>query len=184
MNIEHQYGVDYDISFRTVSEDDVDALKDFDCGNHAINDFIRNCLDTQKDVTYLFYDNENNKIIGFCAICCNGISINATDGVDKFCTNYPAVEIDFFAIDEQYKSIPFDKESGKHDTLSNALFLYIIGHINNVVTSYVGATHICLYAVPQAVSFYQRCGFVDFEAYMNRDEAPFTRDCKPMFMAL
>lgn len=182
--VEHEYGIEYDITFRRVGENDVRALNDFDCGNESINEFIRNCVETKKDVTYLFVDNENDGIIGFCSICCNGISINATDGVNKFNTNFPAVEIDFFAIDERYKSKPFDEESSRHETLSNALFLYMIGHINDVVISHVGATHLCLYAVPQAVSFYKRCGFNEFEEYMNPDEAPFTKDCIPMFMTL
>ena len=184
MNTVRQYGVDYPITFRPVRESDIWALNDFDCGNPSINAFIKNCLSDSKDVTYLFYDDENEQIIGFCAICCNGISIVASDGKRKFHTSFPSVEIEFFAIDERYRSIPFDKDSGRYDTLSNALFLYAIGYIKNVVTAYIGATHVCLYAVPKAVNFYKRCGFVGFEEYMNRDETPFTENCVPMFMTL
>ena len=183
--IKHDFGCDYQISFRKVTGSDVSELSDFDCGNPSINDFIRNkCLDDKKDVTYLFYDTENKMIIGFCSICCNGISINATDGTNQFNTNYPAIEIDFFAIDERYRSIPFDAESKRYDTLSSALFMFMIKYITTIASEHVGATHICLYAVPKAVSFYKRCGFKPFEEYMNRDEAPFTRNCHPMFMAI
>ncbi|MBQ2709374.1 MAG: hypothetical protein IJF67_13985 [Clostridia bacterium] len=181
----HDYGCDYQIAFRKATEADVEQLIDFDCGNPNINFFIRNeCLDEKKDVTYLFYDEENDMIIGFCSICCNGISVNASDGRRNFNTNFPAIEIDFFAIDERYRSIPFDKDSEKYDTLSAALFMYMIKHIKGIADDHVGATHVCLYSVPNAVNFYTRCGMNLFENYMNRDEAPFVENCIPMFMVL
>ena len=57
----HDYGCDYQIAFRKATEADVEQLIDFDCGNPNINFFIRNeCLDEKKDVTHLFYDEEND----------------------------------------------------------------------------------------------------------------------------
>ena len=59
--------------------------------------------------------------------------------------------------------------------------MYMIEYIKKISTEFVGATHICLYAVPKAVNFYKRCGFECFEEYMNPDEIPFLENCVPMF---
>lgn len=183
--INHKYGSDFNITFRKISEDDIDMIRDFDCGNRSINDFIREeSLDSKKDVTYIFSDTENENIIAFCSICCNGISVCEDNGDKVYATNYPAIDIDFFAVDESYRSIPFDESSNRYETLSNALFSFMIKYISDIATKYVGATHICLYAVPKAKNFYKRCGFIDFEPYMNRDEAPFLEGCIPMFIVL
>ena len=133
-------------------------------------------------VKYIFFDTENNKIIGFSSICCNGISIYKGDE-DKslYETTIPSVEIDFFAIDEEYRSIPLDEQSNRYETLSKALFLFVLNHIKEITKNVIGATHICLYSVPSAVNFYKRCGFIDFTEYMKKDEKPFIKDCVPMF---
>lgn len=182
---EYKYGSDYPITFRKVHPGDIEMLRDFDCGNSSINEFIREkSLDTRGKVTYVFIDGENKKVICFCAICCTAISINATDGKNKFRTGMPTIEIDFFAVDERYRSLPFDRESNRYETLSNALFSYMIKLINEISVEHVGATHICLYAVPKAVNFYKRCGFEEFEEYMNRDEKPYIDGCVPMFLSM
>ncbi len=182
---EYRYGSDFDITFRRITKADSDMLNDFDCGNVSINEFIREeSLGTRKDVTYIFLDEERNNIIAFCSISCNGISIEAIDNEECFTTNYPAVEIDFFAVDERYRSIKFDKNSTRYNTLSNVLFSFMIKYISDITSTYIGATHICLYSVPKAKNFYKRCGFKEFEPYMNRDETPFLDGCIPMFIVL
>jgi len=57
---EYKYGSDYPITFRKVHPDDIEMLRDFDCGNSSINEFIREkSLDTRGKVTYVFIDSEN-----------------------------------------------------------------------------------------------------------------------------
>lgn len=184
--IRHEYGMDYSISFHRISVADSDLLKDFHCGNPAIEQFIHEeSLFAGKDVTYLFIDTENQSIIGFCSICCSGISCVEEDTEKKlFTTIIPAIEIDYFAIDEEYRSLRLDKDSNRYETLSQSLFLFMIHKIEEITHTVVGATHICLYAVPQAVSFYKRCGFCEFSPYMNRDELPFLDGCIPMFYTI
>lgn len=183
--ITHNYGVDYSISFRRVDLNDSDILSKFECENETIRNFVRyQSIKSKKDVTYIFVDNENNTVISFCSICCTGISITGYNGAETYNSTLPAVEIDFFAVDERYRSIPLDQDSGRYDTLSNALFLYMIDHIKKIATSMVGATHICLYSVPEAKNFYKRCDFIEFSDYMNRDEKPFVKNCIPMFYVI
>jgi len=99
-------------------------------------------------------------------------------------TSIPSIEIDYFAIDEDYRSLLYDKDSTRYNTLSQALFLAMIEYINSISINSVGATHICLYAVPKAVNFYKRCGFEEFSSFMKRDELPFIGGCTPMFYVM
>lgn len=182
----HNYACDYSMSFHRVKKDDSDLLSQFKCEYPAIRDFIqRQSIESKNDVSYVFVDDENNRIMGFCAICCTGISVTDTDENGKdFLTSVPAIEIDYFAVDEEYRSLKLDKDSNRYETLSRAFFLYMLEHIKWISINQVGATHICLYAVPKAVSFYKRCGFEPFEDYMNADEVPFLNNCTPMFYVI
>ena len=186
--ITHNYGLEYSISFKKVDPNDSKILSEFECENTTIRNFARyQSIKSAKDVTYIFVDNENKTVIGFCSICCTGISITEFEEDDEnkpYNSTIPSIEIDFFAVDERYRSIPLDENSGRYDTLSNALFVYIIDHIKKIASNIVGATHICLYAVPKAKNFYKRCDFVEFSEYMNRDEKPFIKNCIPMFYVI
>ena len=77
-----------------------------------------------------------------------------------------------------------DKDSKRYETLSRALFGILIKYIESITINYVGATHISLYSVPQAVNFYKRSGFVEFASYMQRDKKTYIEQCIPMFLAL
>ena len=101
--IEHKYGCEYSITFRKVTDGDNQKLQNFDCGNKSINRFVQNCLSSKRDVSYVFLDNENEQIICFCSVCCSAISVNEIQGKEMALvkTNYPSVEIDFFAVDER-----------------------------------------------------------------------------------
>ena len=179
------YGVDYSITFRKVEPDDIEQIKKFDCGNKNINFFIQNeCLESKKNVTYLFVDDASKDIIAFCSICCSGILLKDSDGKVRTFTNIPSVEIDFFAVDEKYSKMPLDKDSTRYETLSRALFGLLIKYIENITRNYVGATHISLYSVPQAINFYKRSGFVEFDSYMQRDKKNYIARCTPMFLTL
>lgn len=181
--ISHEFGLDYAISFRKIDPSDAKILNEFECENPAISDFIRNqSLKSCRDVSYLFIDNENRIVIAFCAICCTGISTTECDELNQpYISSIPAVEIDFFAVDERYRNLPLDKDSGRYETLSNALFLYMVDYIKQIASSVIGATHICLYSVPKAKNFYKRCDFVEYDRHMNKDEKPFVEGCIPMF---
>lgn len=184
--IEYKYGDECPIEFRKVTKADEALLSDFQCENDAIRKFIRcESIESQENVSYLFVDINNNIIIGFCSICCTGISTIEYD-IDEqpYDTSLPAVEINFFAIDNRYQKLAFDCESSRYETLSAMLFLRMLKHIFDIASDVVGATHICLYSVPQAVNFYKRCGFSLFEEYMRSDEKPFLNGCIPMFLAI
>lgn len=182
----HNYGYQYQMSFHKVNDDDSELLSKFKCEYKAISDFIQNkSINSKSDVSYVFVDDENKAIMGFCAIRCTGISVTDMDDEEnEFLTSLPSIEIDYFAVDEEYRSLKWDETSKRYETLSKGFFLYMIDHIKKISSKYVGATHICLYAVPAAVNFYKRCGFECFEEFMNPDEIPFLKNCVPMFFEI
>ncbi len=132
-------------------------------------------IHSKADVSYILVDDENNRIMGFCAIRCTGITITETNlhNGKEYLTSLPAVEIDYFAVDEEYRGIRYDESSSRYETLSQSFFIYILDVIKAISIENVGATHVCLYAVPRAKNFYKRCGFEEFEDYMLKDEIPF-----------
>ncbi len=181
--IKHDYGSEYFISFRKVDPEDSEMLKEFECEYDAIRDFIRyQSIKSRKDVSYIFIDEENKIVVGFCAICCSGISaIKTNESVGNYVGIIPAIEIDFFAVDSRYRNLPLTADSKRYETLSSALFLFMIQQIKRIASTEVGATHICLYAVPRAKNFYKRSDFVEYDETMVRDQDPFLKSCIPMF---
>ncbi len=183
--MKYKYGNEYKISCYKVKEIDVSLLEKFKCEYTAISRFVKKeCMETQEDVTYFFIDEENNRIIGVCAISCSGISTIDDLGGVSYRTSLPSVEIDYFAIDEEYRNIPYSPESTRYDTLSKALFFNMLVQIRIISKEYVGATHIQLYSVPKAVHFYERCGFEPFDGFMLRENDPHSSTCKPMYCVI
>ena len=39
-------------------------------------------------------------------------------------------------------------------------------------------------SVPKALNFYKRCGFLEFETYMQRDKKQYIKNCIPMFLTI
>ena len=183
---EYRYGVEYSIRLKKVERGDMDILSGFKCEKPAIRQFIqRGCLTSNENVSYIFVDEENNTIIGFCSIRCSGIMTLKYDEEDnEYMTSLPSVEITYFAIDERYRSLRFDEDSNRYQTLSQMLFYRMLGIISEISVNNVGATHICLYSVPEAENFYKRCQFEPFKEYMKRDEKPYIKNCIPMFVVL
>lgn len=183
--IKHDFGYEYQISIRKLDEVDRSHIESFCCGNPSIDDFIHGDMpNNRNEVAYIFFDEENDMIIGFGAICCNAIRVSFGADELAFTTNLPSVEIDYFAVDERYRSIPYSEESGKYDTLSSKILTCLLYKIKKISDEHIGATNICLYSVPQAEHFYSRCGFRRFDDYMLSDEKPFFDGCVPMLMEI
>lgn len=162
-------------------------LEEFKCDNKNISDFFKNeSKHLERNVTYVFIDINEKRIIGFYSLCCNCITTMVEDKDERgnrftYKKNIPAIEIDFFAIDEDYRKMPYHKDSKRYDTLSKYLFLYVLEEIKQISKILVGAEYICLYSVPKAKNFYKRCGFKRFTEYMIKDRNPYFNECEGMF---
>lgn len=181
----HTFGSEYQISVKRITEIDSAKIIEFNCGNPSLNKFFRGDLPNfRNSVTYVFYDDENDMIVGFGAICCNAIQVSIRDPKGGYTTNMPAIDIDYFAIDEHYRGIVFEEGQPSRETLSSALFKFLLKLCIDISKKYIGATVISLYSVPRAEHFYSRCGFRRFDDYMLSDEKPFFDGCVPMLMEI
>ncbi len=182
----NKYGCDISISFRRIDVNDEELLQNFKCEDGAIADFIKKeSLKTNDNVSYIFLDDDANRVICFCSIHCTAISTTKFDHKgNPFLYPVPTIEISFFAVDEDYRGLRYEETSDKNDTLSCALFYYMLSHIKSISIKDVGATHVCLYSVPNAINFYRKCQFKKFEEYMSSDEYYFVEGCTPMFCTL
>ena len=112
------------------------------------------------------------------------IAEDAEPGIVDPRTIIPSIEIKFFAVDNEYRSLKMEKTSTRYDTLSASIFQYCIYIADRIANENVGAKALLLYAVPKAHNFYKRNGFEEFTEEMSRDNAGFVRGCVPMYMSI
>ena len=175
------YGKDIKTETMLLSEEHSNLIKNFNCGNEVMNDYlIEKANHDPQATTFITVDTNNNSVISYYTLSCSGLVL--THGYDKI-TVYPAVEIKMFAIDENYQHLPYS-EDPDDGNLSNMLFSDVIGHIYCFTDEQCGADKILLHSVPDAHNFYLRNGFSDYEEFMKPSTSLFTDGCIPMYMDL
>lgn len=181
----YRYGNEVPIEFERFSYSVSHHFATFDCGNPAINTYIRDDLDAIGSVSYVFIDTNLNRAIAYCSLSCTGIIEQLDDGTGTiYSSTRPAIEIEFFAVDENYKGLPFDEDSDEYETLSSSMFMYCIQRAASISRTVIGAEMVVLYSVPRAVSFYERNGFRRFCTNMEINKDPFVDGCVPMYYLL
>ena len=166
-----------------VSNESASIFSEFTCGNPSIDKYFHDDVMTDaKNVCYVFRNQKNGDIIGLAALCCSGINLDDHDLVELI----PAVKIDYFAVSEKYQDIDVSNSNNPDDKyyISDAFLCLLIQEIRRIAEAYIGATHIILYSVPDAIHFYERNLFGDFERYMKPEQYHYLDGCKPMYMAL
>lgn len=160
-----------------LSQQHLVKVKDFDCGNESINEYLKEKAFIDADVvTHLVLDENDNSCIGFFSLSCSGLYMD-----DSFkLHSYPAVEIKFFAIDKSYHGVKrkIDEEAITYATI--VLFKLIYDIIYEFTENICGASRIILYATPQAVNFYKRAGFKNFSDVFLVDESSYLEGCIPL----
>ncbi|WP_143256364.1 hypothetical protein [Anaeromassilibacillus sp. An172] len=152
-------------------------LNKFQCGKDVIDDYFKHKAIDDDDVTTFGFIN-NDRVVALVSLCCTGIMIESGIRIQII----PAVEIKMFAVSEDYqhKSYPnVDNYKWSEYCLDK-----IIAFIYHFTENYCGASRIVLYSVPEAVNFYIRSGFKEFEKFMRPSEKRFLEGCIPMYMAL
>ncbi len=174
------YGEEIDFKLSLLSPSSVELLGDFDCGNGVINDYLKkdSCGDGGC-VTYLVVDKATRKIIGFASLACSGIHYC----IGSYRHTLPAIEIKYFAITSGLHKLPQDRKE-KHYYFSDRVLCELIRCCNDITERIIGAEYIVLYSVPEAVSFYRRNGFKEYDKFMNSDNIRFLEGCTPMYLVL
>ena len=110
------YGKDIIFNFYNLSEEDLGYLKKFDCGNSQINKYFNNeAISDTKSVTKIIWrkdkksdklNKEENDIIGLYSLSASAMFYDDYDDKKYI---IPAIEIKFFAINQQYQDMPLQQ---------------------------------------------------------------------------
>ena len=177
------YGKDISYRIELLSPGKQYALGDFSCGNEYLDKYLK--VDSVKDenvVTYLFTDEDDKKIIGYCSLTCSGIHYE-WEGVRQ---TLPAIEVKYFALDSHYQKRRFDDvdDDGTHFYLSDKLLCDMIQTCQKISREVLGASYVILYSVPNAVHFYKRNCFQSYNEYMKEDNIRLLDGCTAMYLEL
>ena len=157
------------------SEDYIKIQESFHSGNEVIdNDFASSEFD-RRFVNYVVTDNETNDIIACYALGCSACIYSIYN--KSYFT--PAIEIALFAVNEKYQDI---KTKDGCECLSSIIFYELLSYISYLTDEVIGANKIILYATPNAVPFYTKCGFGVFEENMLQNQDRFLDGCTAMYI--
>lgn len=175
-----KYGEQYSVDIQILTTENQKYVEGFSCGNPSIDNYFRTKAVTDRtSVTYLFLDKDDDQLIACVTLACSAI-FSDNEEEKQFSTILSAMEVKYLATDERYQHIPYTASSNS-PSLSDCLFDYMIYYMDNISHTKIGASKIVLYAVPQAISFYERHGFKEFGDTMYGDEGYYVEGCKPMF---
>lgn len=151
---------------------------DFSCGNAEIDKYFRNeALVDCSGVSYVYRNYRSKDIIGLASLSCSAIILNDSSVTELI----PAIKVSYFAVSEKYQDVD---ATGGHYYISDNFLCLLIQEIRRITESYVGATHIILYSVPDAVHFYRRNLFTEFEEFMKPERCRYLDGCIPMYMPI
>ncbi len=171
----YEYADDIQYSVRCAESEDFRKAKErFKCGNEVIDaDFVDTEFD-RRYVSYVVTDDSNGNIIAIYSLSCSACIYTIYEKTYFV----PSAEIALFAVDQRYQDIKFKDGD---DCLSSAILSELLYFIFNITDNTIGAPKIVLYATPNAVPFYSKCGFVEFQKDMLQNQDRFLDGCTPMY---
>lgn len=176
-----RYGSEISVSIVLLKSENRHYTGNFYCDNNEIDKYFREIAPYDETaVTYLFIDTEEDSPIACVTLACSAIFTTETE--NQFSTLQSAMEILYFAVDENYKHIPYVK--GSPLTLSHYILSYMLDRMREYSHTVIGASKVVLYSVPSAVRFYSRCDFKAFGDAMYGDKGYFVNGCVPMYFDL
>ena len=178
-----KYGEEYSIDLQILTKENSRYVDDFHCGNLSIDSYFREEASADRtSVTYLFIDTDADRLMACVTIACSAIFTDNSPN-PQFSTILSAMEVKYLATDERYQHIPYFKDAPS-PSLSDCMFDYMLSQMETISHTKIGASKIVLYAVPEAIRFYKRHGFVEFGDTMYGDEGYYLEGCEPMYFNL
>lgn len=177
----YNYGEEISIVLQKLTRKNIDCVRDFECGNEVIDEYINNpekSLSVNNGVTYIFVDTKDNVAIGYAVLACSGITHSYQDTR----VTLPAIEIKYFALIERLQRLLYSAED-EHYYLSDFLLGMLMSRCVEI-SEEVAARFIVLYAAKRALKLYNRMGFVSFSEFMEPDKYRFIDGCVPMFIEM
>ena len=178
-------GEEINFKLSEYSTEYAEQLKKFNCGNPVINEYILNkAKDDISTVTYLVINTDTNDVIGFISLACSGIRYTISTGKNYHVNETkPAIEIKYFAVINKFHKLLYD-DTDEHIYFSDMVLGEALKKCRDISEKVIGAEYIMLYAVEEAVHFYERNLFETYAEYMSRDNIRFLDGCVPMYMPL
>ena len=129
-------------------------LKDFDCGDSDLNDFIKNDaikyqLKYLANTTCVFFD---NKLVGFYSLASDALNLESSekDTIGKNLRTYPAIKLVRMALDKTHQGAG----------LGTLIVEIIKGFAVDLNQKGIAIRFITVDAYPQKLGFYTKCGFL------------------------
>jgi GNAT superfamily N-acetyltransferase len=119
--------------------------------------------------TTLFFANDTNELVGFCSTKCSSLKFKG----EKIISLCPSVEVAALCIDDNYRYLG----------IGHAILNYTIQQVYTI-QKIVGVQFITLFALPEAVAFYQKCDFCKLEKGIKVLYTSAHKYCIPMYFAL
>lgn len=188
MQIKYYNELDLDkISLEPLTDDNYHLVEGFSCGNIFFDEFLAEdaLYEISSRIYLIVYD--NNTLLGFFGLSSTGLTTIRSDEHNKEIFNKSAIEISFFAIDTSFQHMYFNekaKEEKMKIYLSDIVFIMIISYIQNYMKKFIGIEFVVLYSVPEAVKFYQKHNFEEFDDSMMPSTKQYLSDCTPMVFKL
>ena len=119
--------------------------------------------------TTLFFDEDDNKLVAFCSIKCSSLKVKG----GKLLNLCPSVEIAVLCVDDQYRYMG----------IGQAIITHTLQQIYKI-KKIVGVQFVTLFALPDAVAFYQKLNFHKLSKIVKIFYALGHEGCIPMYLPL
>lgn len=176
----YRYGNEVQIKIEIISENNVNLIGNFNCGNSELDSYIKfKAIHDDTITTYVVIDKVLNKVISYCSMSCSGLTHKYQNNIHTI----PSIEIKYFAVDKSVQDLLYD-DSGEYYFFSDYVFNNFMTICENISKTIIYARCIILYAVEDAVNFYKRLGFDNFDTYYEPDSYRYIDDCVPMYIEM
>lgn len=162
--------------FKRISSVNIELIEDFSCGSTELDKKLFQMKDKDDGTTFVFLDETNGQIIGYCTYCTSGLK----KSYENDSITYPAAEIKYFAIDKTYQHKAYDEDFN----FSDLMLCEVMKKLIEISEESISFDYVLLYSVPDAVKFYKRNGFYEFTEFMEKDSYHYIEKCVPMFFKL
>ena len=176
----NELGCDIKCRFEILSPENVELASQFDCGNEEINKYLRNeSIHDDCGTTYLVIEEGTDTILAYCTFCASGLTAEFEQSIRTI----PAIEVKYFALSVKVQKLKYD-DMEDHYYFSDYIFGTFAEMLEGIAEHVIAAKYLILYAVPDAVQFYKRIGFIEFAKFYKPDNYLYINGCIPMYLEM
>lgn len=157
------------------------CIKNFDCGNAEINNHIKRYTSYSKSERFfVMIEADTNRAI--CVYSLKATAITREHNAKQGAYYDPAIEIAIFAVDKEFQDTIF-RCRGSEACISDYMLCAVIDKIAEICRSGCAVQYIMLFSTLEAVNFYKRNKFKEFNQFMKNNDT-YIRYCQPMYLPL